>query len=118
MSAQHAPGSNARTVEDAVADCYYGYRATAAKRGRNPRWPYVPIVMRPKTGIGRPDLFSTEQLPGKAFEHRADAVGYAQKTIDFWTDRFRRQLQDPRMRALRDQWGVAGPTIADARGEA
>ncbi|MBR2171082.1 hypothetical protein [Sphingopyxis sp.] len=40
-----------RTVDEAVNECYSGYVALAAKRGRNPRWPYVPIIMRPRADM-------------------------------------------------------------------
>lgn len=49
-------------------------RATAAKRGRNPRFPYVPVTVSP---AGR-----TSQVLGAAFADRADAIAFAQKAID------------------------------------
>lgn len=49
-------------------------QASAAKRGRNPKFPYVPVTVR---ADGR-----TSQVLGAAFATRVDAVAFAQKTID------------------------------------
>ena len=50
-------------------------RASAVKRGRNPRFPYVPIVIR--------DNGRTHQTNSiKAFATRAEAVAHAQAWID------------------------------------
>lgn len=50
-------------------------KASAAKRGRNPRFPYVPIVVRED---GRTHNTNTKN----AYATRDEAVAYAQKWID------------------------------------
>lgn len=95
-----------RTVTEAVDACYSGHRAHALKRGRNHRWPYVPVVVSDRRDIRRTDLTTQSQIRGKAFETREQALAYAQRVIDFRRDRFRDQLLDPAMRLIRDQWGV------------
>lgn len=87
-----------RTIEQAVQDCYAGYEASAAKRGRNPRYPHVPIFKRADG--------STTQIQGKAFEDRDAAVGYAARYIDALKQNMRDQLAKPSCRALRQQWNV------------
>ncbi len=80
-------------------------RASAAKRGRNPKFPWVPIIDYglQTTGVHRT---RTEQLRAKAFANRADAVAYAQRTLDARAEDLRRKLADPRYRALREQHGL------------
>ncbi len=60
-------------------------KATAAKRGRNPRWPYVPIIEHATSrGDGKWPLVRRQQLRAVAFATREEAVAHAQKTIDLW----------------------------------
>lgn len=68
--------------------------ATASKRGRNPRWPYVPIVMHGDR---------SEQIRARAFRTRDEAVEYARATIEARREHLEKQLSDPRCRALREQ---------------
>lgn len=76
--------------------------ATAAKRGRNPRWPYVPVL---NYGDLRP-MSPTHQIRGRAFATRPEAVADAQE----WIDRARAALADelarPNYRALREYHGL------------
>lgn len=48
-------------------------QASALKRGRNPRFPFVPVTIRD----GR-----ASQVRGVAFATREEAVAFAQKAID------------------------------------
>lgn len=91
----------ARTVEEAVVACYGHYRAEAAKRGRNPAWPYVPVIRWSDSGYGQ-----TQQIQGKAFATRDEAVAYAGRYIDALKSKMAANLAEPRCRALRRQWGV------------
>lgn len=97
--------SRPRTIDEAVEAMNFG-RASAAKRGRNSALPYVPIIDfgEQKIGVHRTH---TEQIKGKAFASRDDAVSYAQRAIDARRALFCARLSDPRERALRAQWGVA-----------
>jgi hypothetical protein len=89
----------ARTIEQAVNASYAGYRATAIKRGRNPKWPYVPVFF---SGSG-----GQQQIRGKAFATREEAIAYAERCIVGMRQSFARRLAEPRNRALRAQWEVA-----------
>jgi hypothetical protein len=108
-----------RTIEQAVEACYGEYVATAFKRGRNPKWPFVPVYRWPR---GRcPGDFHETQIKARAFETREEAVAFAARYIDLLREGMRQSLADPRSRAHRAQWGVpecetqAGhSTIADA----
>ncbi len=72
--------------------------ATAAKRGRHPQFPYVPII---KYATGR-----TSQLRGLAYSDRAIAVARAQRTIDAERHRIGLEMLLPRFRATREQHGL------------
>lgn len=76
----------------------------AAARGRNPRWPYVPIV-RHSDGTG-PRARQTEQIVLRAFATRAEAVEDAARVIALRRASLARQLADPRHRAVREQYGL------------
>lgn len=91
-------------VAAAVAAAPFG-RPTAAKRGRNPRFPWVPVVdYGPQdTGV---DTTRTWQIPARAFATRNEAVRCAAEYIAAGRDRLERDLQHPRMRALREQHGL------------
>jgi hypothetical protein len=76
--------------------------ANAAKRGRNPRWPYVPVIHH-----ARPNSSTrTEQIVPMAFATRAEAVEYAAKVIEARREHLRSQLAEPRHRALREKYGL------------
>ena len=77
--------------------------ASAAKRGRNPQWPWVPII----------DLsalqcrgLKTQQVRGKAFATREEAVAYAERVVASRKRALERALADPRQRALREAHGL------------
>lgn len=90
-------------IAAAAAAADYG-KATAAKRGRNPKWPYVPIIDHRAT----PDRSRgyTQQIRGKAFATREEAVAYAQATIDANRAALAKRLADKGQRALREQYGL------------
>jgi hypothetical protein len=50
-------------------------RASAVKRGRNPRFPYVPVIIRA-------DGSAHNTNTRNAYATREEAVAYAQKWID------------------------------------
>jgi hypothetical protein len=72
-------------------------KATAVKRGRNPRWPYVPVVVHAR---------HTEQIRGKAFATRDEAVSYAAAVIAHREADLIERMKEPRHRALREQHGL------------
>lgn len=91
-------------IETVVASYPFG-RASAAKRGRRQEWPFVPVIDHGEQAIGV-HRTRTEQIKGKAFATREEAVAYAQACIDARRESFRHKLRDPCHRALREQWGL------------
>lgn len=91
-------------ITDAAANADFG-TASAAKRGRNPEFPYVPVVNLPGLHGGAYQA-QTRQIKGKAFATRMEAVAYAQRHIDLARSDLARKLADPRMRALRESYGL------------
>jgi hypothetical protein len=73
--------------------------ASAAKRGRNPRWPYVPVV---KSATG-----STSQVLSLAYATRQEALDKAQAHIDHLKTMTINRMADPSHRALRAWYGLA-----------
>jgi hypothetical protein len=80
-------------------------RAAAVKRGRNPKFPYVPIIDYGEQKIGVHST-RTEQIIGKAFCTREEAIAYADRVIVAREEELARKLADPRYRALRQQYGI------------
>jgi hypothetical protein len=80
-------------------------KASAAKRGRNPKFPYVPIIdYGPQAqGVHRT---RTEQIKNRAFETREEAVGYAERFLLHRAELLAAKLADPRHRALRKAHGL------------
>lgn len=93
------------TPEEAVALVDFG-KASAAKRGRNPKFPYVPIVKHAPAWDGA--VARTEQILLRAFGTREEAVEYAAKVISSRRDHLLARLRKPQFRALREQHGVTG----------
>jgi len=91
-------------LDKIIAERNFG-RPSAVKRGRNPQWPYVPIVDHGEqtTGVHRT---RTEQIKAKAFAARENAISYAAAVIDARRIAFRRDLLEPGHRALREQYGL------------
>lgn len=78
-------------------------KPSAAKRGRNPLWPYVPIIADLE-GCGK--KLRTEQVRGKAFATRDEAVAYAGRLIEARKADWARKLANPNNRALRAAEGI------------
>lgn len=72
-------------------------KPTAVKRGRNPRWPYVPVIDHGT---------HTEQIVKRAFATRDEAIACAARVIEGRAADLARKLADPRYRALREQYGL------------
>lgn len=76
--------------------------ATARKQGRNPRFPYVPVILiTDDVGVTR-----QSQIKGLAYATREEAVDAAERHI--WNVRAKLaiDLADPTKRALREQHGL------------
>lgn len=91
-----------RAIERAVAARDFGV-AAARKTGRNPRFPYVPVVRRTDPETGR--TFDA-QILARAFEHRAAALAFAERHLALARARTRESLADRRYRALREDYGL------------
>lgn len=74
--------------------------AGAVKRGRDPRWPYVPIIAH----AGPPA--TTSQIKGLAYTTRGEATTAAQGHLDALRADLAAKLAEPRMRALREHHGL------------
>lgn len=96
----------AERIDEIVASQRWG-SPSAAKRGRNPQWPYVPVIAfeerRYRDGFERA---RTEQIRGLAFATRAEAVERAAQHIEFRKATFREQFSKPNYRAHRSYWGM------------
>ena len=77
-------------------ELYFG-TASSAKRGRNPRFPYVPVIRY----TGRSNVKS-HQVRGKAFATAEEATACAERSIAAMRRRHAERLADPRNSALRE----------------
>lgn len=87
--------------------------ATAAKRGRNPKFPYVPIINHDPAGTAW--KARTEQIRNRAYADRQDAIDCAQRVIDNRRACHIRDLNEYRNRATREAEGLPRE-LADALG--
>lgn len=76
-------------------------KPSAVKRGRNPKFPYVPII-----DFSTEYETRTEQIRGFAFIDRKQAIAHATKTIEFRRNELEKKLRDPRYRALRKSYNL------------
>lgn len=97
-------------VDQVVASHDFG-TAAAAKRGRNARFPYVPIIKYSAFGGQR-----TRQLRGLAYKDRAEAVARAQASIDASRRKLSEDLCRANHRALRQQFGLPREPVAPMKG--
>lgn len=88
-------------VEQIVTDLDLG-RPTARRRGRNHRFPWVPVVAySDSTGAPR-----TRQVLARAFATREEAVADAERHIEQVRRRLLADLLRPNKRALREWHGL------------
>jgi hypothetical protein len=85
--------------------------ATAAKRGRNPQSPHVPIINHDPAGTRW--KAHTEQILKRAYADRQDAIDCAQRAIDYRRAMHVRDLNEYRNRATREAEGLPRE-LADA----
>jgi len=88
-------------IAEVVAGVEHG-RPAARKLGRNPRFPYVPVL------VGSPGggLDGVEQILGLAFATREEAVWAAERTVGQRRAALARHLAEPRHRAAREHYGL------------
>lgn len=91
------------TAQEAAVVANLGV-ASARKSGRNPKYPHVPVVRHTEGGV-RGDGYD-EQILGRAYMTRAEAVAHAQAVINQRRSDLGGKLLNPRYRALRAQHGV------------
>lgn len=83
-------------IERAVAAADLGL-PMARKGGRNPKFPYVPVVKHGE---------QTAQVLGLAYATHGEAVAAAVRYIAQQRRSLARHLAEPRYRALREQYGL------------
>jgi hypothetical protein len=74
---------------------------SARRAGRNPAYPYVPIILL-RDGLHE----HKQQITPHAFQTRREAVDFAGYVLDQLGPSIRHRLQDPRERALRELCGL------------
>lgn len=80
-----------------------GLTASAAKRGSNPNFPYIPIITHTDdTGRRR----TQNPRVRRAFATREEAVAFAQNYIDHKYRLLAERLRQPNDRALREHHGL------------
>lgn len=105
------PPVRTRTIDEAVQECFAGHVAAARKAGRNPRYPYVPIIKTPDTFV--PGKLREAQIRGRAHATRDAALACAENQIDRFRKNMREKLSDPTYRVYREQWGVPDSECTD-----
>lgn len=95
-----------KTIEGLQARNFFGI-ASAAKRGRNPKFPYVPVI-KLVDAEGNPSvgLSQTQQIRGLAYVTRDEAMTRSQRHIDAAFVRLAEELGQPHKRALREWHGL------------
>lgn len=88
-------------IDTALADVDLGDPA-AYKRGRDARWPYVPVVLV-TNDVGRT---VQQQVMGLAYATLPEAQQAARDHIAGLRRSIAAKLADPRYRALREQYGL------------
>lgn len=110
LSAQPCPGRREKMPSTTISDeaieaavaVLITYTAGATKRGRDKRWPYVPVVLfNHKTGNAQ-----TQQIMNRAFETRYAALDFAERHLANLKQSLRDKLRTPRYRALRESVGL------------
>ncbi|WP_300379572.1 hypothetical protein [Henriciella sp.] len=87
-----------------VAEQKFGeWTAECRKAGRRPEWPYVPIIRMRKSNYCGPQ---TQQVRGRAYATREEAVECAERVIERMKADFIAKLLNPRYRALRESVGM------------
>lgn len=102
-------------IDEIVAARDFG-APSAAKRGRNPKYPYVPIIKLRSDGsqLGSYGSARTRQLKGLAYAERDEAVICARIQIEEYRRRFAADLCRPNARALREYYGLPREPLAGA----
>jgi hypothetical protein len=90
-------------IDRTVAKVDFG-KPSARKRGKDPRWPYVPVIEH--AGVASSPKPWQEQVRGLAFATRTEAVSSAKVHIAKLRLELAKKLADPRMRALRERYGL------------
>ena len=88
-----------------VAKRFEQFKASAAKRGHNDEFPYVPVVILTPADGGRG--YTKNWTPGLAYKTREEAVERAQRSIMTEIAVNAHKMTLPRFRSLREEYGFA-----------
>jgi hypothetical protein len=96
-----------RSIEEAVEAAYSGERGSARKTGRNPKWPYVPVI---ECGVADVTGYRKwRQVMGIACATREEAVARAERRLEAERSGLADRLANPRNRSLRRFYDVPEP---------
>lgn len=87
---------------DHVAATYSVGKPSAVKRGRNSEWPYVAIL----TDWCGVEGMTHNPMGRRAYATREEAIQAATRYIAVCRASMKARLMEPRMRALREQYGL------------
>lgn len=117
---QEREAQRTQAIRDAIGDQIDTITAnhnfgqpTAAKRGRNPKWPYVPVI-----ATDSPLGPRTTQLRGLAYATRQEATQRAADQITSWRAQMAKDLAHPNKRAFREQHGLPRDPATDQQQKA
>lgn len=122
VAAMYAERGLEATVDAIVERAYGRHQPTAHKRGRNKRWPYVPVVLEPldtpaaRAGekLERYD-YRQRQLLGLAYATREEAIAVATREIAGIREALRAKLLSPEKgRAWRTWLGLPRELVGGA----
>lgn len=91
-------------IQRAATESVANLTPSARKRGRNPAWPYVPVIEYAPTA--EHPKGSQEQLLRLAFATRTEALACAAGHIERLQASTAKKLADPCQRALREYYGL------------
>lgn len=93
------------TIEEVAAAADFGI-PTARKTGRDPRWPYVPVIRPTVSELDRPGPPGHRQVLGVAYATRDEAIAAAARHIEALRASLAVKLANPGARLLREQYGL------------
>lgn len=91
-----------QTRIDQIAKAFEFGKPSAVKRGRNPQWPYIALIVDYAGHRG----VTHNPMGRRAYATRDEAILAATSYLAMLRAKLRADLAEPRMRALREQHGL------------